>query len=161
MKVQRDTVDLSGFPELVVIYLGIRANQLKGLGRILGLGRQIQDSVAAKPDGLLKHEPLLYSLFPLHLGMRQYWRDFESMERWTRQMPHQQWWKDFLKESGGVGFWHETYLRRGGVECVFDDIPAPVGLLGVGTRVPAKGPMYSARGRGGLSGDPLPPAVNE
>src|SRR4051812_3656568 len=113
MKVQRETADLSAFPDLVVIYLGMRANSFKGLGRLFSLGPQIEASVKDRPDGLLLHERLIYGLFPLHLGMRQYWRDFESMERWTRQMPHQQWWKDFLRESGGLGFWHETYLRRG------------------------------------------------
>jgi len=161
MKVQRETVDLSEFPDLVVIYLGMRANSIRAIGRIAKLGPQIAKSVEDKPDGLLLHEGLLYSLFPLHIGMRQYWRDFESMERWTRTMPHQQWWKDFLKDPAGTGFWHETYLKRGGMESVFDNIPVPTGFQLVGKRVPAKGPMFGARSRAGIAGDAPPSVVPE
>jgi hypothetical protein len=32
---------------------------------------------------MLLHENLLFSLLPPHAGMRQYWRDFESLERWV------------------------------------------------------------------------------
>jgi hypothetical protein len=46
--------------------------------------------------------------------MRQYRRDFASLERWTRELPHMQRWKDFLNDMGGTGFWHETYRMRGG-----------------------------------------------
>ena len=161
MKVQRETVDLSAFPDLVVIYLGMRANSLKGISRIIKLGPQIDKSVREKPDGLLLHENLMFGLFPLHVGMRQYWRDFEALENWTRQMPHQQWWKDFLSNPGGTGFWHETYFKRGGMESIFDDIPTPTGFLAFGKRTAAKGPMFSARSRGGLSGEARPSPVRE
>ena len=39
----------------------------------------IAKSVANQPDGLLLHEPIVYSLFPPHAGMRQYWRDLPSL----------------------------------------------------------------------------------
>ena len=116
MKINRTTVDLSAYPDLVVIYLGMRVNSLRGLKTLAGFGPQIKAAVAAKPDGLLLHEDLIFSLWPLHAGMRQYWRDFESMEIWARStMPHQKWWKDFLRDPGGTGFWHETRFRRGGI----------------------------------------------
>ena len=38
MSVERRTVDLSGYPDLVVIYLGMRVNTWKGLRTLLGLG---------------------------------------------------------------------------------------------------------------------------
>src|SRR6185312_1796399 len=107
--VERRTVDLSGFPDLVVIYLGMRVNRLTGMKTLLGFGPQISCSAAARPEGLLRHEFLLFSLFPMHLGMRQYWRDLDSLLKWTRSEPHRIWWKNFLKDSGGTGFWHETY----------------------------------------------------
>src|ERR1051326_1211221 len=107
MSVNRLTVDLSKYPDLVVIYLGMRVNSLRGLKTILSFGPRISQSVAEKPDGLLLHENLFYSFFPLHGGMRQYWRDFQSLETWARALPHQTWWKEFLKDSGGTGFWHE------------------------------------------------------
>jgi hypothetical protein len=37
------------------------------------------------------------------------------------------WWQRFLKDSGGTGFWHETYFRRGGMEAVYDDVPENIG----------------------------------
>src|SRR5215467_9061652 len=101
-RVERRTVDLSAYPDLVVIYLGMRVNALAGLKRLAGLGPQIAQSVAAKPDGLLLHEDLLFSLFPPHVGMRQYWRDFESLERWSRSVPHREWWQSFLHDSKGT-----------------------------------------------------------
>lgn len=54
--------------------------------------------------------------------MRQYWRDFESLETWSRSEPHRVWWGKFLEDTGGTGFWHETYLRRGGFEAVYVDM---------------------------------------
>lgn len=146
-RVDRRTVDLSAYPDLIVIYLGMRVNALTGIKKLLGLGPQIAASVKAKPDGLLLHEDLLFSLFPAHVGMRQYWRDFESMERWTRSAPHREWWKNFLRESGGTGFWHETYSIRGGIEAIYDDMSTPVGLMKFAPLSPARGSVFSARQR--------------
>jgi hypothetical protein len=63
-------VDLSGFPDLVVIYLGMRVNRLTGIKTLLGFGPRISSSAAAQPEGLLVHETIVYSLFPPHVGMR-------------------------------------------------------------------------------------------
>src|SRR5690242_13791205 len=98
----RETVDLSLYPDLVIIYLGMRVNSLTGVKTMLGFGPNISRAAAAKPDGLLLHENILYSL--RHVGMRQYWRDFESLEAWSRSDPHRQWWQEFLRDSGGTGF---------------------------------------------------------
>jgi hypothetical protein len=76
--------------DLVVVCLGMRVNVLTGMKTVFGLGPKIEGSVAAQPDGLLLHENLFYSLFPPHVGMRQYWRDFDSLERWTRTEPHRE-----------------------------------------------------------------------
>ena len=151
-KVNRRTVDLSGYPDLVVIYLGMRVNALTGLKTLFGFGPKIAASVDAQPGGLLLHENLIFSLFPPHAGMRQYWRDFESLEAWSRSEPHRTWWKEFLRDSGGTGFWHETYFMRGGMESVYDDVRAPVGLLKFAPSHEARGPMFSARQRAGLDG---------
>jgi hypothetical protein len=148
-RVNRQTVDLSGYPDLVVIYLGMRVNRLTGIKTLLGFGPQISASAAAKPDGLLRHENFVYSLFPMHVGMRQYWRDPNSMLKWTRSDPHSRWWKNFLKDSGGTGFWHETYFLRGDMEAIYDDIPQPIGFASFAPVVPARGPMFGAAARGG------------
>jgi Monooxygenase af470-like len=66
---------------------------------------------------------MIYSFFPLHAGMRQYWRDFQSLETWVRSEPHTVWWQNFVRHSGGTGFWHDTYFMRGGTEAIYDDVP--------------------------------------
>jgi len=159
MKVERQTVDLSAYPDLVVIYLGMRVNALTGLKTLFGFGPRISNSVAAKPDGLLLHEQIIYSVFPLHVGMRQYWRDFDSLERWSRSEPHMLWWKEFLRNSGSTGFWHEAYFMRGGMEAIYDDVPARIGFGAFAPTHIAKGPMFSARTRLNLGGAETKPAV--
>jgi hypothetical protein len=147
MAVSRQTVDLWGFPDLVIIQLGMRVNALTGLRTLFGLGPKISASAEAKPDGLLSHEIFVYSLAPPHLLIRQYWRDFESLESWSRSEPHRAWWKNFLGNTGGTGFWHETYSMRGGVEAIYDDIFVDIGMLRFAPKVPAKGSMFGARRR--------------
>ena len=158
-RVDRRTVDLSDYPDLVVIYLGMRVNRLRGFLRFFGLGPQIGKSVSDGPDGLLLHETFWFS--PRHGGMRQYWRDFESLEAWTRSEPHRRWWKEFLRDSGGTGFWHETYSARGGIEAIYDDMPTPIGMMKFAPLHPAKGPLVSARARLRREGESPAPALTE
>ena len=157
-RIERQAVDLSPYPGLVIIYLGMKARSLRGLATMLRLGPQINQSVAARPDGLLLHEPVLYSVFPFHFGMRQYWRDFASMEAWTRTIPHQTWWKNYLKDPGGTGFWHEVYTADGRIEAIYDNMDIRTGLGAFGDLVPARGPMFGARSRLQMTGEaPEPP----
>jgi len=146
-KVNRRTVDLSQYPDLVVVYLGMRVNRLTGLKTLFGFGPKISASVEARPDGLLLHENFLFSLFPPHAGMRQYWRDMESLLAWTRSEPHREWWKSFLRDSEGTGFWHETYMMSGGMEAIYDDVPEPIGFMKFAPMVFARGPMFGAAAR--------------
>lgn len=157
---KRQTVDLSGYPDLVVIYLGMRVNSLTGFKTLLGFGPKISAAVDARPDGLLLHENFLLSLH--HFGMRQYWRDFDSLETWSRSEPHRVWWRDFLKDSRGTGFWHETYLRSGGIEAVYVDMQSPAGLARFAPLSEARGAMFTARHRAGVAGTATAPgAVSE
>jgi hypothetical protein len=158
--VNRRTVDLSQYPNLVVIYLGMRVNRLTGLKTLIGFGPEISNSVAAQPDGLLLHETIVYSLFPMQVGMRQYWRDMESLLYWSRSEPHRQWWKSFLKNSGGTGFWHETYLMSGGMEAIYDDVPEPIGFMRFAPVKPARGAMFGAAHRAAKPYD-AEPVINE
>jgi len=157
MSVDRRTVDLSAWPDLVVIYLGMRVNAWWGLKTVFGFGGRVDAAVGAKPDGLLLHENVFYSFMPMHAGFRQYWRDYESLERWARSDPHRLWWQTFLRDSGGTGFWHEAYLMRGGMEAIFDDMPRPIGMLKFAPIKPARGPMFSSRARVGR--EPAPGAA--
>jgi hypothetical protein len=158
--VQRRTVDLSAYPDLVVIYLGMRVNRLTGLKMLAGIGPQIAKSAKDQPHGLLRHEFFVFSLFPAHVGMRQYWRDLDSLMQWTRSDPHRVWWKNFLRDSCGTGFWHETYLMRGGMEAIFDDIAVPTGLLSFAPAVPARGAMFGAAHRAARA-DQTDPVLSE
>jgi len=51
------------------------------------------------------------------------------------------------KDSGGTGFWHETYFRRGGIEAVYGDVPEKIGLMALAAVVPARGPVFGAAAR--------------
>jgi len=146
-QVNRRTVDLSAYPDLVIVYLGMRVNRITGLKTLFGFGPQISKSVADRPDGLLRHENFTFSLFPMHAGMRQYWRDMDSLLKWTRSDPHRQWWKTFLRDSGGTGFWHETYTLRGGMEAIYDDVAPKIGFMAFAPIVPARGSMFTAANR--------------
>ncbi|WP_309247510.1 monooxygenase family protein [Nocardia terpenica] len=103
MRVDRRTVDLAEYPDLVVVYLGMRVRRVRGMLRLLGLGPKLYRSHRERPDGLLLHEDVVWALFPPHWGARQYWRDLDSLERWTRSDPHRQWWQRFLRDSGARG----------------------------------------------------------
>lgn len=145
--IRRQTVDLTDYPDLVVIYLGMRAPSLGAMAAMLKTGKQIGQAVAEGPEGLLLHENFVFSMLPLHLGMRQYWRDLESLEAWTREGLHRGWWTSFLKDPKGTAFWHETYRRSGGFEAIYDNVDVPVGMMRFAPVQQAKGPMFSARAR--------------
>lgn len=158
--VKRLTVDLSSYPDLVVVYLGMRVNRITGLKTLFGFGPKIAKSVAEQPDGLLRHENFVFSFVPMHVGMRQYWRDMDSLLRWTRSDPHRQWWKSFLRDSGGTGFWHETYTLRGGMEAIYDDVAPKIGFSSFAAVVPARGSMFGATHRASR-GESLESVVSE
>jgi len=150
-KPKRLTVNLSRYPDLVVIYLGMRVNTLAGIKTLLGFGPKIAKAVEAQPEGLLLHEQVMYSL--RHVGMRQYWRDFDSLETWARSEPHKLWWQAYVQDAGGTGFWHETYFRTGGIEAVYVGMERATGLAAFADVEQARGAMFSARRRAGVTGE--------
>jgi hypothetical protein len=160
MRPRRQTADLNAYPDLVVIYLGLRVRAPRGVRTLFRYGRRIRGSAAAQPDGMLRHEMVLWGLFPPHVGMRQYWRDFDALERWARSEPHADWWRELLADMAGTGFWHETYFAGGGMESVFLDMP-PTGFAGFAPVVDARGSLFSARRRLRLAGHETTPPVSE
>ncbi|MFF5075699.1 monooxygenase family protein [Actinoplanes sp. NPDC000266] len=125
-RVNRQTVDLSSYPDLAVVYLGMRVNRLYGLRTLMGYGPQIGKSADD-----------------------------------TRSEPHRLWWRNFLRDSGGTGFWHETYLLRGGMEAVYDDIPQHRGFAAFAPVHPARGAMFGSAARVGRPHDDTTPVVAE
>lgn len=144
-RVKRTTVDLAAYPDLVVMYLGLSLRSPRGILTILKFVQRIRASVKEKPDGLLLHEPIIF--LPLTFGMRQYWRDFESLEAWAGAPPHRAWWKEYLQDAQGTGLWHETYFMHGGVEAIYDNVGSPTGLTRFAPVVPAEGSLFNARMR--------------
>jgi hypothetical protein len=140
----RRSVDLSAYPDLVVIYLGFRITSWRSLRTVLSVGGGLGAIRKTPPDGLLCHENLMFGL--LHPGFRQYWRDFESLEAFTRAPLHAGWWRGFAKGASRGGIWHETYRMRGGMEATYSNVPA----IGFGRFAPERvpqGPFMSARQR--------------
>lgn len=149
----RVTADLSQYPDLVVIYLGMRVNSPGGMPTLMKFAPpNMRKALTPTPDGLLLHENITWSLLPPHAGFRQYWRDFDSLERWARSGTHKQWWQNFLADRKGTGFWHETYARGREIESMYIDMPG-FGLGKFAPRVEARGPMFSARQRVGVTGE--------
>jgi hypothetical protein len=64
--------------------------------------------------------------------------------------------ENFLRDSGGTGFWHETYLMRGGMEAIYDDVAQPIGMMRFAPLKPARGAMFSAAKRAASGGDQEP-----
>lgn len=142
---RRMTVDLAAWPDLVVVQLGFRVGHLRGVPSFLRIGRGLAEIRRSPPDGLLGSQSCLYGWN--HVGFRQYWRDLDSLEAFTRAMPHGGWWKDFLSDRHGNGFWHEAYSARGGMKAIYVDMDAAPGLGAFAPQVPAHGRLLSARGR--------------
>ncbi len=144
MTYERRSVDLSGYPDLVVVYLGYRAKNLKGARSLLRIGRGLRSIKRNPPDGLLSHEDFWFGL--MHPGFRQYWRDFESLEAFTRAPQHQAWWRDFARDPDGGGIWHETYRLRGGMEAIYSGVPG-IGFASFAPERTPTGAFMSARQR--------------
>ena len=136
MTYSRRSVDLSGYPDLIVVYLGYRASNLRALRKLVGMARGLRQVKRHKPDGLLSHEDMWFGF--MHPGFRQYWRDFESLEAFTRASMHKGWWSDFARDPQG-GIWHETYRLRGGMEAIYSGVPA----MGLASFAPERAPEGS------------------
>ncbi len=147
MSHQRSSVDLSGNPDLVVIYLGYRARGLKGARALLRIGRGLREIQRNPPPGLLAHEGMMFGL--MHPGFRQYWRDWESLQAFTKAPRHAAWWRDFARDSSGGGIWHETYRLQGGMEAIYSGVPN-IGFARFAPERAPTGPFMNARQRVGV-----------
>lgn len=96
------------------------------------------------------------------IGLVQYWRSFEDLERFARSndLPHLKAWQRFNRavgNDGSVGIWHETYLvEPGRYEAIYNNMPV-FGLATAGEHVPAKGSRVTARRRLGGENEPAVP----
>ncbi len=104
------------------------------------------------PDkGFLGGETFLYWR---GVGLIQYWRSFEDLERFarSREEPHLKAWQRFNRVVGGdgsVGIWHETYLiNPGNYEAIYGNMPI-FGLAAATKHVPVTGRKENASQRVG------------
>ncbi|WP_225204983.1 DUF4188 domain-containing protein [Novosphingobium huizhouense] len=148
----RMTADYDG--PLVVFIIGMRINRLfkvaKWLPVVRAMGPMIAELERDPRSGFLGWQPMLAGLRTVLLV--QYWRDFDSLETYSRARDKQHWpaWAAFNKAigtDGSVGIFHETYVvAPGGHETVYVNMP-PFGLGRVGKLVGAEGSRRDARER--------------
>jgi hypothetical protein len=141
----RTSVALENYPDLIMILLGFHARSARALPALARIGRGLNRIRRSPPDGLLRHEGFLLGWN--HLGFRQYWRDRPALDAFTRSSPHSDWWRYFLNDPHGSGFWHEAYHAQGGVEAIYVAMPTPVGLAGFAPSRAPTGPFMTAADR--------------
>lgn len=141
----RETVDLTDYPDLVVIDLGFQVRRLTGIPALLRIGKGLGEIARTPPPGLLCSRRMLIAWN--HVGIRQYWSDQDSLLAFTRQQPHAGWWRDFLSETQGSGFWHEACFAAGGMESVYINMPERTGFAAFAPVVAPVGPLMAARDR--------------
>ncbi len=155
----RMTAAFSG--PLVVFVIGMRINHFHKLGKwlpvIRAMGPMIAELSRDPQSGFLGTEFMLKSVRTIVL--LQYWRDFDSLERYARARDHKHWpaWTAFNKavgSDGTVGIFHETYaVPDRATETLYGNMP-PFGLGKISGVVPATGSRNEARSRmKGMSGE--------
>ncbi|MEH2143263.1 DUF4188 domain-containing protein [Nostoc sp.] len=148
----------------VVFLIGMRINKFFAFSKWIPTARAMSPmlrSLNQNPEkGFLGGERFIY---PRGVGLIQYWRSFEDLERFARNPAdaHLKAWQRFnqaIGADGSVGIWHETYLiEPGRYEAVYGNMPV-FGLAAATKHVPAMGRKETARRRLGGDGEPAVPS---
>jgi hypothetical protein len=125
----RKTAQFQG--SLVVFVIGARINRFhridKWLPVLRAMGPMIAELAADPESGFLGAETMLAGV--RQVCLIQYWRDFDSLERYARDRDRKHWpsWTRFNKAIGAdgtVGIFHETYcVPAGGHESIYANMP--------------------------------------
>lgn len=140
--------------DIVVIIIGMRINHYLKINKWLpvakAMPRMLKELSADKASGFIGAEMLRKNLrTPVLI---QYWRDFESLEKYARARDREHWpaWLAFNKAigtDGSVGIFHETYsVKAHAYETIYGNMP-PFGLGRFTGLVPATGNRNEARSR--------------
>lgn len=139
---------------LVIFMIGMRINRFWRFDKWVPVARTMGPMIAElsrDPDsGFLGSEYMLSGIRTIMVV--QYWRDFDSLERYARDRDRRHWpaWTAFNRAvgvSGTVGIFHETYsIAAGAHESIYGNMP-PFGLGRVSGTVPATGARAEARSR--------------
>lgn len=154
MKINSERLTAKHREPLTVFIIGMRINRLFAFGKWLPVARAMQPMIAelaANPDsGFIGCETMRQGLRTVALV--QYWRDFDSLERYARDREQKHWpaWTAFNKaigSDGTVGIFHETYVvPAGGYETIYNNMPA-WGLGAASGLTAATGTRNEARSR--------------
>ena len=101
-----------------------------------------------------------FSLFPLHTGMRQYWRDMDSLLTWTRSEPHRAWWKTSCATPAAPASGTKPTPCAAAWKPSTTTSPNPIGFARFAPNVDARGSMFTAAHRTAIA-NTAPPVVNE
>ena len=158
----RHTAQLEG--DFVVFLIGMRLNRpwkVRHLPWFMRTMPRMLAELEADPSaGLLGYQQ---AVFFGGLGVVQYWRSFEDLERYARNpgASHLPAWREFnrrIRDSGDIGIWHETYrVRAGDYEAIYGNMPR-VGLGAFGAHRPL-GSASTAAQRTGVRPDDRAPVT--
>src|SRR6478752_786891 len=97
-------------PDLCVAIFGVQFHTPVGQQRYEASGITEQMGPAlemARDAGFLHQERLMGEGSGVLL---QYWRSYDDLDRWARQLPHMEWWSWLLENAGDdLSFYHEIY----------------------------------------------------
>lgn len=137
----------------VVFLIGLRINRFFAFSKWVPTAMAMQPMMRTLRQNPEKGFLGAYSfLYGQGVGLVQYWRSFEDLERFARNPadPHAAAWQRFnqsIGADGSVGIWHETYLiEPGHYEAIYANMPC-FGLAAATKHVPATGQRETARGR--------------
>jgi hypothetical protein len=148
--------------DFVVFLIGMRINKpwkVRDWWPVFrAMPRMVKELEADPASGFLG---ATFGLLTTGPSLVQYWRSFESLERYARDPSarHLPAWRTFnqrVRDSGDVGIWHETYrVRAGEYEAVYGNMPR-IGLAAVGRHEPVGSTSATAARIGARPDDSAP-----
>jgi Domain of unknown function (DUF4188) len=151
----------------VVFIIGMRINRFFSFRKwIFGAAsfvRMLRNLQSNPEKGFLGGQQIVY---PRGIGMIQYWRSWEDLERFARapadlHVPTWRRYNQMVGNDGTFGIWHESYLvEPTKFEAIYDNMPV-FGLATVLDHVPAVGRRETARRRLGGQNEPAVPSPSQ
>jgi hypothetical protein len=164
VKPGRFTAQVDG--PFVVLRLGIRVNRpfhfWKWIPTLRTTVPLLRGLLRDQVPGLLGGFPMLL-YWQSGIGIIQYWRSFEDLERFacSKGNGYQALWNRYETSpgaDGSVGLWYETFfIDATRYEAVYDNMPV-IGLAAATRHIPVVGRLETARRRLGGQSEPVVPS---
>jgi hypothetical protein len=115
-------------PRLCLAIFGVQFLTAEGQRRYeeSGITEEMMPALADAQDKgwLLLNRHVTSDEGPLLL---QYWRSYDDLDNWARNLPHMRWWRWLLENAGpDISFYHEIYTARS-AEAIYERGCRPVG----------------------------------